>query len=77
MPDRCVTPTLEAQVLAAFRQACAERALEVADGLLSILELIDRQRDGQLDHDRELEESAVGEAYRAIAAAVRRPPREH
>ncbi|AFK54081.1 hypothetical protein [Tistrella mobilis] len=76
MSDRCATPMLEARVLAAFHQACAERALEVADGLLSILELIARQRDGELDPDGALEEPALGDAYLAIAAAVRRP-REH
>lgn len=35
---------LELQVLAAFRCACASSDLEVAEGLLSVLEVIDRRQ---------------------------------
>jgi len=39
-----VGDVLELQVLAAFRCACASSDLEVAEGLLSVLEVIDRRQ---------------------------------
>lgn len=36
--------TLELQVLAAFQRACAVSDLEVAEGLLNVLEIIDRRQ---------------------------------
>lgn len=74
MPARCAT--LEAKVLAAFRQACDERALEIADRLLSILEFMDREQACRAAPRRRPRESP-GEAYCVITNTVNGPVRKH
>lgn len=70
---------LEGCVLAAFHQAYAEQAFEVADRLLSILEFMARQDCPGSDRAQ----SAVNEAYLEVAASAevapptRRPKRTH
>lgn len=63
--------TLDVKILAAFKQACAEGRLDVADHLLRALEILDaRPKPG----------SPLEEAYFSIAAAPKgrkRPRRPH
>lgn len=71
MPDQRQSLSLERRVLAAFRQACAEQALEVADRLLSILDLMDRQQAGDAGLGPGRDSSTLADAYRIVAAASR------
>lgn len=52
---------LEKDILVAFKCACREDRLDIADVLLAALEALDRDRQGQPDNDRPLLE-----AYRKI-----------
>lgn len=71
MPKRNKRLPLEGRVLAAFHQAYAEQAFEVADRLLSILEFMARQECPPSDRAA----SAVSEAYLEVAAAAEcKPP---
>mgnify|MGYP005841617833 CR=1 FL=1 len=76
MPIRRATAALETKVLAAFRQACAEQALDVADRLLSILELIDREQGAGVAPGRG-SRKPLDEAYRSIARMPTRAIRRH
>jgi len=57
---------LDAKILAAFKQACAEDRLDVADHLLRALETLDREPEP---------DTPVAKAYRRIAASAKGRPR--
>ena len=60
MPARC---SLDEKILAAFKQACVEDRLDVADHLLRALQVLDGEPEPG---------TCVGEAYRRIAASAKR-----
>ena len=66
------TLSLEAQILAVFQRACAEDALEIADRLLSILELMDREPSNRSRLEPHQSGDALSDAYRAVTRGVRR-----
>ena len=67
-------PTLEALVLQAFRRACAERDLEVADRLLGAVEMLEgrRTRTPSAHADEARQGPVLEDAYSALS---RIPPR--